>query len=246
VIGHYALTGPDDAPVLVLGNALGTTTDLWRGFSLPFRLLRFDHRGHGGSAPVEGPCTIEALACDVLDLLDHLELRQVHYCGVSLGGMVGMWLAANTDRISRLALVCTTACYPDKSVWDERIEALRAHGMEPIADAIVSRWFTPACAPAVVADFRAQLLKVDVPSYLACAEAVRDVDLRPDLAKIDAPTVVIAAAQDQATPPECARYIADELPDSDLYIVGDAAHLAVVEAPKTISVILDGHFGETG
>jgi len=246
VIGHYALTGPDDAPVLVLGNALGTTTDLWRGFSLPFRLLHFDHRGHGGSAPVEGPVTIEALARDVLDLLDHLELRQVHYCGVSLGGMVGMWLAANTDRISRLALVCTTAWYPDKSVWDGRIEALRAHGMEPIADAIVSRWFTPACSPAVVADFRAQLLKVDVPSYLACAEAVRDVDLRPDLAKIDVPTVVVAAAQDHATPPECARHIADELPDSDLYIVGDAAHLAVVEAPKTISVILDGHFGESG
>jgi 3-oxoadipate enol-lactonase len=244
VIGHYSLTGPDDAPVLVLGNALGTTTDLWRGFSLPFRLLRFDHRGHGGSPPVEGPCTIEALACDVLDLLDHLQLRQVYYCGVSLGGMVGMWLAANTDRISRLALVCTTAWYPDKSVWDERIAALRAHGMEPIADAIVSRWFTPTCSPAVVADFRAQLLKVDVPSYVACAEAVRDADLRPDLAKIDVPTVVIAAAQDQATPPEFARHIADELPDSDLYVVADAAHLAVVEAPRTISVILDGHFDD--
>ncbi|MEU0884310.1 alpha/beta fold hydrolase [Lentzea sp. NPDC005914] len=241
MIPHHTLTGPDDAPVLVLGNALGTTTELWREFSLPFRLLRFDHRGHGLSEP--GPCSIEALANDVVELLDHLGLRQVYYCGVSLGGMVGMWLAAHTDRISRLALVCTAAWYPDKTMWDERISLIRELGMEPAADAIVSRWFTPSFSPAVVSHFRSELLKVDVPSYLGCAEAIRDMDLRADLAKIDVPTVVIAAAQDHATPPDVVRHIADELTDSELYIVGDAAHLAVVEAPRTISVILDDHFG---
>jgi 3-oxoadipate enol-lactonase len=245
VIPHHTLTGPDDAPVLVLGNALGTTTELWRDFSLPFRLLRFDHRGHGGSAPVPGPCTIETLASDVLELLDHLGLRQVYYCGVSLGGMVGMWLAAHTDRISRLALICTTAWHPDKSGWDERINALRERGVESVADTVVSRWFTPSCSPEVVARFRAELLKVDLASYIACAEAVRDMDLRPDLAKIDMPTVVIAAAQDHAAPTEFGRQIAEELPDSELYIVGDAAHLAVVEKPRTISVILDDHFGNS-
>ncbi|HEX7308928.1 alpha/beta fold hydrolase [Lentzea sp.] len=243
MIGHHTLTGPEDAPVLVLGNALGTTTDLWRDFALPFRLLRFDHRGHGRSAPVPGPFGIEDLARDVVELLDHLELRQVYYCGVSLGGMVGMWLAAHTDRISRLALMCTTAWYPDKELWDERIAVLRAQGVEPLADTIVSRWFTPAFSPAVAARFRAGLTGVDVPSYIACCEAIRDMDLRPDLAKIDVPAVVIAAAQDQATPPELVRHVADELPDSELYVVGDAAHLAVVEAPRTISVILDNHFG---
>ncbi|MEU3644512.1 alpha/beta fold hydrolase [Lentzea sp. NPDC034063] len=240
---HHTLTGPQDAPVLVLGNALGTTTGLWREFSLPFRLLRFDHRGHGGSAPVEGPCTIEDLAHDVVELLDHLGLRQVYYCGVSLGGMVGMWLAAHTDRISRLALVCTTAWVPDKARLDERIALLRSHGMESVADSVVSRWFTPTCAPAVVEHYRAELLRAHLPSYLACVEAVRDMDLRPDLPKIDVPTVVIAAAQDHATPTELVRHIADDLPDSELYVVGDAAHLAVVEAPRTISVILDDHFG---
>ncbi|MEV6244081.1 alpha/beta fold hydrolase [Lentzea sp. NPDC051838] len=243
MIPHHTLTGPADAPVLVLGNALGTTTELWRDFPLPFRLLSFDHRGHGLSAPVEGACSLEALAGDVVELLDHLGLRQVYYCGVSLGGMVGMWLAAHTDRISRLALVCTAAWYPDKSMWDERISLIRELGMEPAADAIVSRWFTPSFSPAVVSHFRSELLKVDVPSYLACAEAIRGMDLREDLGKIDVPTVVIAAAQDHATPPDVVRHIADELRDSDLYIVGDAAHLAVVEAPRTISVILDGHFG---
>lgn len=244
MVPHYTLSGPDDAPVLMLGNALGTTTALWNDFTLPFRLLRFDHRGHGSSAPTPGPASIEDLATDVVELLDHLSLRQVHYCGVSLGGMLGMWLAAHTDRISRLALVCTTAWHPDKSGWDSRIAVLRSSGMEPLADEIVSRWFTPTCSPAVVARFRAELLTVDVPSYVACAGAVRDMDLRADLGKIDAPTVVIGAAQDHVTPPEFARHIADELVDSDLYIVGDAAHLAVVEAPRTISVILDGHFGD--
>lgn len=244
MLGHYTLTGPEDAPVLVLGNALGTTTALWREFALPFRLLCFDHRGHGRSAPVEGPCTIEDLARDVLDLLDHLELEQVYYCGVSLGGMVGMWLAAHTDRISRLALMCTTAWYPDKSVWDERIEVLGSRGMEPLADSIVARWFTPAFSPDVVARFRSDLLDVDVPSYIACCRAIRDMDLRPGLAKIGVPSVVIAAARDSATPPEFARHLAEELPDSELYVVGDAAHLAVVEAPRPISVILDDHFGD--
>ncbi|MCR3754075.1 alpha/beta hydrolase [Lentzea californiensis] len=240
---HHTLTGPEDAPVLVLGNALGTTTELWREFSLPFRLLRFDHRGHGASSPVAGPCSIEDLAGDVVELLDHLGLRQVYYCGVSLGGMVGMWLAAHTDRISRLALVCTTAWVPDKARLDSRISLLRSSGMEAVADAVLSLWFTPTCAPDVVARFRADLLKVDLTTYLACVESVRGMDLRPDLAKIDVPTVVIAAAQDHATPTELVRHIADELPDSELYVVGDAAHLAVVEAPRTISVILDDHFG---
>ncbi|MGW6447498.1 alpha/beta fold hydrolase [Lentzea sp. NPDC055074] len=243
MLAHHTLTGPEDAPVLVLGNALGTTTSLWSEFSLPFRVLRFDHRGHGSSAPVEGPCTIEDLANDVVELLDHLGLRQVYYCGVSLGGMVGMWLAAHTDRISRLALVCTTAWVPDKSRLDERISLLRSSGMAAVADTIMSRWFTPLCPPDAVARFRAELLEVDLPSYLACVEAVRQMDLRSDLGKIDVPTVVIAAAQDHATPTELVRQIAEELPDSELYVVGDAAHLAVVEAPRTISVILDDHFG---
>ncbi|MGZ3144054.1 alpha/beta fold hydrolase [Lentzea chajnantorensis] len=243
MIPHFTLSGQEDAPVLVLGNAPGTTTALWNDFPLPFRLLRFDLPGHGGSAPAEH-ATVESLASGVVELLDHLGLRRVHYCGVSLGGMLGMWLAANTDRIDRLALVCTSAWRPDKSGWDERISAVRSSGLAAVADAVVSRWFTPAFSPAAVTRFRADLLAVDTASYLACARAVRDADLRPELAKIDAPTVVIAAARDQETPPECARQIAEDLPNSDLYIVGDAAHLAVVEAPRTISVILDGHLGD--
>ena len=156
-----------------------------------YRVVRYDHPGHGESPA--GPATIEGLAHETLGLADELGLERFVFCGLSLGGMVGMWLASHTDRVSRLALMCTTAWYPDKSLWDERIEVLRSRGMEPLADEIVSRWFTPAFSPAVVARFRAELLEVDVPTYIGCAEAIRDMDLRPGLAKIDVPVVVIAA-----------------------------------------------------
>ncbi|TWP47296.1 3-oxoadipate enol-lactonase [Lentzea tibetensis] len=243
MIPHHLLDGPEDAPVLVLGNSLGTTTELWDGYELPFRTLRFDHRGHGGSEAPPGPYDIKSLAVDVLELLDHLQLKRVLYCGVSLGGMIGMWLAAHTDRISRLALVCTTAYFPDKSSWDSRIDAVENHGLESIADKVVDRWFTPHFDQTRKQKFREQLTRVDPRAYVASCEAIRAMDLRPELHRIKAPTVVIAAAQDQSTPTEFARVISSAVPDAELYVVGDAAHLANVEARQAVSVILDGHLG---
>ncbi|GLZ33671.1 3-oxoadipate enol-lactonase [Lentzea sp. NBRC 105346] len=243
MIPHFELSGPEDAPVLVLGNSLGTTTRLWDGFGLPLRILRYDHRGHGGSAAPPGPYTLADLAGDVVELLDHLGLRRVEYCGVSLGGMVGMWLAAYTDRISRLALVCTTAWFEDKALWDKRILDVRAGGLERIADAVVGRWFTPHFDAMRVRSFHDMLLSTDPFAYAACCEAIRDMDLRPALPRITAPTAVIAAAQDHATPPEHLRAISEAIRDSSLYIVGDAAHLANVEAHSAVEVILDEHLG---
>lgn len=243
MIPHFELSGPEDAPVLVLGNSLGTTTSLWAGFDLPFRTLRFDHRGHGGSPAPAGPYDIKMLATDVLELLDHLGLRRVAYAGVSMGGMVGMWLAAHTDRISRLALVCTTAWYPDKSLWNNRIAAVEDGGLEKIADAVVDLWFTSHFDAARRLAFRDTFVTTDPHAYIACCEAIREMDLRPELNRIKAPTVVIAAAQDKATPAVFARAITEAVPDAELYIVGDAAHLANVEAQEAVKVILDGHLG---
>jgi 3-oxoadipate enol-lactonase len=243
MIPHYELAGPDDAPVLVLGNALGTTSSMWDGIDLPFRTLRYDHRGHGGSPAPAGPYTIAELAKDVLELLDHLHLKRVAYAGVSLGGMIGMWLAAHTGRVSRLALICTTAWFPDKSLWDKRIATVEESGIESIADQTVSRWFTSHHDPAAVRAFRDGLVQVDPAAYVACCQAIRDMDLRPELNRIKAPTVVIAAAQDQATPTEFARAITEVIPDAELYVVGDAAHLANVEAHDAVRFILDGHLG---
>lgn len=243
MIPHYELSGPEDAPVLVLGNSLGTTTSMWDGIELPFRTLRYDHRGHGGSAAPEGPYSIAQLALDVVELLDELRLKRVAYAGVSLGGMIGMWLAAHTSRISRLALVCTTAWFPDKSLWDKRISTIEESGLDAVADGIVARWFTSHFDPDRARSFRDGLVSTDPAAYLACCHAIRDMDLRAELHRIKAPTVVIAAAQDQATPTEHARAIAETIKDAELYVVGDAAHLANVEAHDAVRFILDGHLG---
>jgi len=246
---HYELSGPSDAPVLVLGNSLGTTIALWEP-QLPmlqefFQVLRYDHRGHGGSPSAPGPYTIDDLGDDVLELLDALGLERVSYCGLSLGGMIGMWLAGHApERVDRLALCCTTASYASAQPWVTRAAAVRAGGTGPIAGQVVRRWFTPAFqeqSPDVVALFEAMLSGIDADGYAGCCDALAELDLRSVLPAIQAPTVVIAAAQDEAAPPECARAIAELIPQAELYIVGDAAHLANVEAADAVSVILHGH-----
>ncbi|MEO6087341.1 MAG: 3-oxoadipate enol-lactonase [Umezawaea sp.] len=251
---HYELSGPDNAPVLVLGSSLGTTSALWEP-QLPvlhefFRVLRFDHRGHGGSPTATGPFTIDDLGDDVLELADSLGVERFSYCGLSLGGMIGMWLAGHApERIDRLALCCTTALFPSPQPWRERAATVRASGTAAVADAVVGRWFTHAMAdraPEVVAAYRDGLTRVDSETYAGICEALAVMDLRPVLPAIQAPTVVIAGAQDEATPPECLRAIAEAIPDAELYIVGDAAHLANVEAADAVSVILHGHLTTAG
>lgn len=246
---HYELSGPEDAPVVVLGNALGTTTALWDR-QLPvlterFRVLRYDHRGHGGSPAPPGPYRIDDLGGDLLELLDSLGLARVSYCGVSLGGMVGAWLAARApERVRRLVLCCTTAKFDSPEPWRERAAAVRRAGTAAIAPAVVARWFTPALrarSPEVVEAFEAMLSAVDDDGYASCCEALAELDLRPLLPAIQAPTAVIAAAQDAATPPEHGRALAEAIPGAELYVVADAAHLANVEAADAVSVILDGH-----
>jgi len=251
---HYELSGPDDAPVLVLGSSLGTTSALWEP-QLPmlhefFRVLRYDHRGHGGSPATTGPVTIDDLGDDVLELADSLGVERFSYCGLSLGGMVGMWLAGHApERVDRLALCCTTASFPSPLPWRERAATVRASGTAAIAETVVGRWFTHAMAeraPEVVAAFQATLSGIDAESYAGICDALAVLDLRPVLPAIQAPTVVIAGAQDEATPPEFLRVIAEAIPNAELYIVGDAAHLANVEAADAVSVILHGHLTTAG
>ncbi|TQM79046.1 3-oxoadipate enol-lactonase [Saccharothrix saharensis] len=245
---HYELSGPEDAPVVVLGNSLGTTTALWDR-QLPvlhrrFRVLRYDHRGHGGSGVVDGPYRIDDLADDVLELLDALGLARVSYCGVSMGGMVGMWLAGHApERIERLVLCCTTAGFATAQPWLERAAAVRGSGTGALAAAAVGRWFTPAFraeSPEVVAGFAANLSSVDDEGYAGCCEALAAMDLRSVLPVIEAPTVVISGASDEATPPECGRFIADSVPGATFHLV-PGAHLANVESADEVSAIVEAH-----
>jgi 3-oxoadipate enol-lactonase len=251
--GPLALAAPvagrSGAPVLVLGNSLGTSTEVWDRqvpvLSENFTLVRYELPGHGGSGARPGPYTIAELGAGVLALLDTLGVKRAGYCGISLGGMIGMWLAANApSRIAALGLVCTAAHLPPAGDWRERAGQVRSAGMASISAAVISRWFTPAyaaLAPAVVAGFRAGLERTDPDGYAGCCEAIADMDLRPDLPAITAPTLVIAGADDPATPPEYGAAIASQIEGARLEVIPGAAHLAAVSAPDPVSAALSDH-----
>ena len=240
---NYRIEGPEDAPVLVLANSLGTTTEMWDpqapALRERFRLVRYDHRGQGASAVPPGPYTMDDLGGDVLSLMDRLGVERFSFCGLSIGGMVGMWLASEApDRVERLILCCTAARFDPPDAWDDRAKTVRARGVGAIADAVLERWFTPAFReerPDVL-KWAAGMLQDSPPEgYASCCEAIRDADLRPGLGAISAPTLVIAGADDPAAPVEKAEIMRSGIPDSRLVIVERAAHIANVERPEEVT-----------
>ena len=246
----YDILGADDAPPLILGGSLGTTRDMWgpqRGaLAERLRVIRYDHLGHGTSPDPDGPTSLEELGRAVLGLADHLEVPRFHYCGLSLGGMVGMWLAINApERIDRLVLLCTSAHMPPADAWRERAQTVEQHGCAAIADAVVDRWFTASFAQAhgdVVGPLKESLKATPRVGYAACCEAIADMDLRAELHAVRAPTLVIAGAEDPATPADGhARVIVAAIPAARLAIVEDAAHLANVEQPDTVTRLILDH-----
>jgi 3-oxoadipate enol-lactonase len=240
--------GPAGAPVLVLGNSMGTTRAVWEPQLPPlrrhFRLLRYEFPGHGGSQAPPGPYTVGELGAAVLALLDAHGIGRASYCGISLGGMVGMWLAANApDRVAALAVCCTSAYLPPAPFWAGRAQQARAGGTGSIAEQVVSRWFTPEFAarePGVPASFVAGLAQVAAEGYAGCCEAIGAMDLRASLPAITAPTLVIAGAEDPATPPWHGAVIASAIPGARLAVVRGAAHLASVSAPGQVGCALLG------
>jgi 3-oxoadipate enol-lactonase len=239
----HRLDGDTAAPVLACSGSLGSTLAMWEP-QLPladrFRLLRYDHPGHGSSPPVDGPIAIGDLGAAAIELLDELELERVSFCGLSLGGMIGMWLAIHApERIDRLVLCCTSANLGPPEFWEERAELVRREGMAAVADTVVGRWFTPRFPDRE--PYRAMLLAADPESYARCCEAIRDLDLRDELAQITAPTVVIAGADDPATPVEHAEAIVAGIAGSRLVVVPDAAHFANVERADAVNDALLEH-----
>lgn len=239
---HYRIEGDVNAPVLMLSHSLGADLTMWdaqvAALSGSFRVLRFDTRGHGGSAVLPGACDIAALAVDTLGLLDRLGIARVHFCGLSLGGMIGMWLAALApERIDRLVLANTAAQLGPPSNWDARIAAVRAGGMSAIADTVISRWFTPDFVrrePQTIAKIRAAILATPSEGYAACAAAIRDMDQRASLASVRAPTLVVAGTHDPATPPALGHALAEGIHGAR-YIEFATAHLSNIEAAEAFN-----------
>ena len=243
MIPHHEVTG--DGPTVLMGSSLGTSLHMWDE-QLPlaerFRLVRYDHRGHGDSPAPPGPYEIADLACDVSEL----GLGRTHYVGLSIGAMIGMWLAANApEQIDRLVLICTSAQLGPPSLWQERAaKVLEAGSTEPVADPVVDRWLTPGFAaehPEARAKLRDMLTSADPAGYAACCGAIERMDLRADLARITAPTLVISGADDLATPVEQQRRIAEAIPGARHEILSPAAHVAAVEQADAVNSLIEEH-----
>lgn len=248
---RHDVHGPDDAPVLVLATSVGTQLEMWDpqlpALSERFRVVRVAHRGHDPVDVPPGPYSVADLAGDVLALLDSLHVRRFSFCGLSLGGMVGMWAAAHEPaRVERLALCCTSAHLPPAAAWHDRAATVRASGMSAVVDTVVTRWFTAdfaASHPDVVQRCRAMLLSVPQEGYAGCCEAIADMDLRSDLPCITAPTLVLAGSEDPATPVGHAETIASLVPGARLEVLDGAAHLATVQEPDQATQLLLEHIG---
>jgi 3-oxoadipate enol-lactonase len=239
---HYAVSGTVGTPVLVLSNSLGTNFSLWDPqvpeFEKHFRVLRYDTRGHGQSSVTAGPYRIEQLGRDVLHILDRLSLGRVHFCGLSLGGMIGMWLGINApERLQKMVLCNTAARIGTAEIWNARIEAVRKGGMKSIAPAVIERWFTPsfrAAAPETIAETQRMIESSPPEGYAACCAAIRDMDQRETISSITLPTLVISGAKDSATPPAEGQFLAGKIRGAR-YVELPAAHLSNVEAAGQFS-----------
>ena len=242
---HYQLDGPEQAPVLVLSNSLGTDLHMWDlqipAFTEHFRVLRFDTRGHGESLVTEGPYSIEQLGRDVIALLDALKISRAHFCGLSMGGLIGQWLGINAgERLQRLVVCNTAARIGTPEIWNPRIEMVLRDGaaaMVALRDASIARWFTAdfaATDPQQAKQITDMLAATSPQGYVANCAAVRDADFREQLASIQVPTLVIAGTEDAVTPPADSHFIQDHVQGAE-YAEFYAAHLSNVQAGAAFS-----------
>lgn len=247
---YHEQAGPADGPALLLGGSLGTHLGMWDPQTATLsgrrRVIRFDHRGHGQSPAPPGPYSIADLGADTLGLMDRLEIARADYCGLSIGGMVGQWLAVNApERIERVILLCTSAHLAPPDPWLERAAAVRQAGTPGvIADVVVGRWFTAAYAeahPDVVARHRQMIIDTPAEGYAACCEAIAGLDVRDGLRAIQAPTLIIGGAQDPAIPAEHSERIAAAIPGARLEILDPGAHLVSVERAPTVNELIAEH-----
>ncbi len=246
---HAVVEGPADAPVLLLSNSLGADSTMWDPqvprLAERFRVVRYDTRGHGSSPAPAGDATIDDLTDDVVALLDRLGVAQAHVAGLSIGGMTGLRLAAREPaRVASLAVLCSSAHTGNQQTWRERAETARTQGTGVLAEAVAGRWLTPAYAaahPDLVARLRAMITATDDEGYAGCCAAIAGMDLRPDLGRVTARTLVVSGADDPALPPEHQQVIADGVPGARLLSLSPAAHLANLEQPDQVTDALIAH-----
>ncbi|HYX94672.1 MAG TPA: 3-oxoadipate enol-lactonase [Geodermatophilus sp.] len=249
----YTEDGPADAPVVVLSNSLGATRGMWDpqvpALAERYRVVAYDTRGHGDSPSPAGPWSLDDLVDDVVALLDRLGVQRAHVAGLSLGGMTALRLAAREPaRVDRLVALATSA-KPDPQGFLDRAAAARSGGTAPLASTVVSRWLTPGYAaehPDLVARLEAMIAGADDEGYALCCEVVAAVDLREDLGRITAPTLVVSGAEDPALPPPHQQAIAEGIAGASLVSVSPGAHLPNLEQPLEVTGALLAHLDAAG
>jgi len=247
---HYQLEGDPGAPVVMLCNSLGTDLHMWDAQMpalLPkFRVLRYDMRGHGLTdlPPGEDGYTFDMLAGDALALLDALKLGRVHFCGLSIGGMIGQRLGAKAgNRFLSLALCHTAMSIATLQIWADRVATVRQGGMASIVESVVQRWFTPAfhqAHPEMIAGYRNMLLRCPAAGYIGCSLAISGADLSSDAARISNPTLVVLGEGDKSVPLETGRALARAVKGSRLVEIKNTSHISAAEQPAAFNAALTG------
>jgi 3-oxoadipate enol-lactonase len=247
---NYEWSGKKDAPVVVLSHSLGSSLVMWHpqteALEPHFRLLRYDTRGHGESDAPQGSYTLELLGEDVIALLDVLKIGKVHFVGLSMGGMIGQFLALNhSNRLHRLILCDTSSIVPPEGqpAIQERIDTARSKGMVVLAEPTMERWFTPSFLsknPPSLEIIRKQFLATPVEGYIGCSEAIRKLNYLNRLSGIDMPTLILVGEEDPGTPVSAAEAIHERIKHSSLVIIPSARHLSNVEQPEAFNSALLG------
>lgn len=241
---HVEVEGPEAAPAVLLSNSLSSDLSMWDAQAAAwrdrFRVIRYDGRGQGGSVVSPGPYTIERLGQDALAVLDALGVEQAGFCGLSMGGMVGMWLLTHAaTRIGRAVLANTAAHLQPASLWDERIALAREHGMAATVEPTVTRWFPAAfrqAAPDVIERMRTGIRNTPVEGYMGCCAAIRDMDQRTAIRSVTNPVLVLVGANDPATTPAAGQAIHEAIAGSEIVSL-DAGHISAVERADEFSAV---------
>lgn len=248
---HYQLDGPAQGPTVLFSNSLGADLSMWddvvKRLQPPFRILRYDTRGHGQTPASDGPVSIDDLGRDVIGLLNTLDISKVLFCGLSMGGLIGQWLAIHhPERVEKLILCNTAAQIGTPTTWNERIETVRQHGVSAIADAVLDRWLTadfrranPDTRNRLVAQFKA----TSPGGYVACCAAIREADFRAEIQRITASTLIIAGTHDPVTTVADGQFLQQTIPAAQLCEL-PAAHLSAVEAADAFAQALNEFLAE--
>jgi 3-oxoadipate enol-lactonase len=249
---HYQVDGPEHAPAIVFANSLGTDLRLWdpvmRFLPKGLRIIRFDKRGHGLSTCPPLPYSMGALVTDTEKLLDHLGVANCVFVGLSIGGMIAQGLAVKRlDLVRAMVLSNTAAKIGNTEMWNQRIDAVRAGGIERLADAVMERWFSAAFrARPELELWRNMLTRQEDDGYIGCSAAISGTDFYTTTASLRLPTLGIAGSEDGSTPPDLVRETVDLIPGSRFHLIRRAGHLPCVEQPEEYAQVLTGFLREIG